>query len=241
MTTDRLELLLAFGIVAVYLLDAMRFLRPREALVERLGAGRWRVLFGAVRFELLGRRPALPNPLRPDRALCLARWRPASRTVVRQPAPEWPDTRPAGAALGWLCAALLVIVVMAAPALLLIGEGLWFATAIGAGYLAALAAAAVLVVRAGDFGLDRWPAAGIAVIGVICLPCAPNLLRAACGTRTLAVELPAFAEASAGESERRGFRPRFARVLRSELTAGSDDPRQDEELRLILRRIEAQP
>ena len=241
MTTDRLELLLAFGIVAVYLLDAMRFLRPREALVERIASDRWRVLFGAVRFELLGRRPALPNPLRPDRALCLAHWRPAAGAGVPRAAIEWPAAQPAGAALGGLCAALLVIVVLAAPVLLLIGESLWFAAAIGAGYLAALAAAAVLVVRAGDFGLGRWPAAGIAAIGVICLPCAPNLLRAACGNRTLSVELPAFAEASAGEADRRGFRPRFARVLRSELTAGSDDPRQDEELRLILRRIEARP
>lgn len=240
MTTDRLELLLAFGIVAVYLLDAARFLRPREALVERLGTGRWRVLFGAVRFELLGRRPALPNPLRPDRALCLVNWRPAAGTAV-QPAAAWPAAQPAGVALGWLCMALLVIVILAAPTLLLIGESLWFAAAIGAGYLVALAAAAVLVVRAGEFGLGRWPAAGIAAIGVVCLPCAPNLLRAACGNRTLSVELPAFAEASAADADRRGFRPRFARVLRSELVAGSDDPRQDEELRLILRRIEAQP
>lgn len=241
MTTDRLELLLAFGIVAVYLLDATRFLRPREALVERLGTGRWRVLFGAVRFELLGRRPALPNPLRPDRALCLANWRPAADAAMQPAVAAWPAMQPAGVALGWLCTALLVIVILAAPTLLLIGESLWFAVAIGAGYLVALAAAAVLVVRAGEFGLGRWPAAGIAAIGVVCLPCAPNLLRAACGTRTLSVQLPAFAEASAADADRRGFRPRFARVLRSELMAGSDDPRQDEELRLILRRIEAQP
>lgn len=241
MTTDRLELLLAFGIVAVHLLDAMRFLRPREALVERLGTGRWRVLFGAVRFELLGRRPALPNPLRPDRALWLAHWRPAAGDAGPQAAVEWPAVQPAVTALGRLCAVLLVVVVVAAPALLLIGEGLWFAAAIGAGYLVALAAAAVIVVSAGDFGLGRWHAAGIAAIGVICLPCAPNLLRAACGNRTLSVELPAFAAASAGAAEWRGFRPRFARVLGSELAAGSDDPRRDEELRLILRRIEAQP
>jgi len=241
MTTDRLELLLAFGIVAVYLLDAMRFLRPREALVERLAADRWRVLFGAVRFELLGRRPALPNPLRPDRALWLAHWRPAAGDARPQAAVAWPAAQPAGAVLGGMCALLLLIVVVAAPALLLIGESLWFAAAIGAGYLVALAAAAILVVRAGEFGLGRWQAAGIAAIGVVCLPCAPNLLRAACGNGTLSVELPAFAEASAGEAQWRGFRRRFVRVLQSELAAGSDDPRRDEELRQILQRIEAQP
>ncbi len=239
MTTDRLELLLAFGIVAVYLLDAMRFLRPREALVERLGDRRWRVLFGAVRFELAGRRPALPNPLRPDRALWLAGWRALD-------APAGPDAArglPVAASadvLGWVCLAAFIIVVLVAPAMLVAGQGLWFAGAIGGGYLVALAAGAVLVARAGDFGLRRWPAAGIAVIGVICLPCAPNLLRAACGSRTLSIELPAFAQASAGTSGGAGFRRRFARVLRNELAASGGDPRQEEALRAVLDRVEAQ-
>jgi hypothetical protein len=237
MTTDRLELLLAFGIVAVYLLDAMRFLRPREALVERLGDGRWRLLFGAVRFELAGRRPALPNPLRPDRALWLADWRPAD-------APAGPDAIrslpiPASAtALGWTCLSALVVVVFAAPAALVAGQGLWFAGAIGTGYIVALVGGTVLVVRASVFGLRRWPAAGIAAIGVICLPCAPNLLRAACGSRTLSIELPAFAEASAGGGA--GFRRRFAGVLRNELAAAGDDPRQEAVLRAVLTRVEAQ-
>ncbi|MGQ0384501.1 MAG: hypothetical protein ACT4UP_07475 [Gammaproteobacteria bacterium] len=238
MTTDRLELLLALGIVAVYLLDALRFLRPREALVERIGADRWRVLFGAVRFELLGRRPALPNPLRPDRMLFLARWQ--AGPDVSSTGTQWPATGRAASTLAGLCVALLVVVVAVAPALLLIGQGLWFAVAIGAGYLAALAAAIVLIARAADFGMRRWHAAGIGVIGVICLPCAPNLLRAACGSRTLSVELPSFAEASAGGAERRGFRGRFARVLRNELAAGTDDPREDERLQAILRRVEAE-
>jgi len=240
MTTDRLELLLAFGIVAVHLLDAMRFLRPREALVELLGAHRWRVLFGAVRFELLGRRPTMPNPLRPDRALWLAHWRPGGGAAAAPAVACAAGTR-GSAVLGALCAALLVIVVVAAPVLLMIGEGFWFAAAITAGYVVALAAAAVLVVRAADFGLRRSQAIGIGAIGVICLPCAPNLLRAACGNRTLSVELPAFAEASAGDRERRGFRQRFRRVLQNELAASGDDPRQDEELKAVLRRIGAGP
>ena len=71
MTNDRLELLLAFGIVLVYLLDSMRLLGHREALVERLAANRWQLSFGLVRIELFGRRPVLPNPLRPDRMLWL--------------------------------------------------------------------------------------------------------------------------------------------------------------------------
>lgn len=237
MTTDRLELLLAFGIVAVYLLDALRFLRPREALVERLAPDRWRVLFGAVRFELLARRPALANPLRPDRISYLARWRipagPAEAPVA------WPEASRGAVALGRLCLASFVAGVVAAPLLLLAGRQLWFAATIGIAYLVALAAGILLVVRAADFGLGRWPAAGLAAIAVICLPCAPNLLRAACGNRTLSVELPAFAEASAGAAERHSFGARFARVLRAELVAGSDDPREDEALKRVLARMEA--
>lgn len=239
MTTDRLEFLLAFGIVAVYLLDTMRFLRPREALVERIGADRWRVLFGAVRFELFGRRPALPNPLRPDRMLYLANWQPGISAVGAALGCELPRGPGAGRTLGRLCLAHFGVVVVAAPLLLVSGLGLWFAAAIATGYAVALAAAAVLAARAADFGLRRGQAIGIGVIGVLCLPCAPNLLRAACGNRTLNVVLPAFAEASAAERERRGFRERFARVLRSELAALGDNPQAGEHLRAVLRRIEA--
>lgn len=230
MTTDRLELLLAAGLVIVYLIDSLRLLGHREALVERIAERRWRVSFGAVRFELLGRRPALPNPLRPDRASRVVDWTLGNPGAAADPI-AWPA---AGRWLGILCLALWLVVVVLAPALLIAGEGLWFAAAIGIGYLGAIAAAIFLALRSADFGLARRSAVGIGIIGVICLPCAPNLLRAAGAGPKLSVELPGFGNASAGETERRGFRARFVRLLRQESWQGSGDARQDERIQAIL-------
>ena len=239
MTNDRLEVLLAIGIVLVYLLDSMRLLGQREALVERLATGRWQFLFGSVRIELLGRRPAMPNPLRPDRILWLARWTLADGGG--EPGKlALPVTGGAARVVGYLCLLLLLVVVVLAPAMLLLGENLYFAVAIGTGYLLAIAGATLLVIRAAEFGLRRWAAFGMSVISVICLPCAPNLLRAACGGRTLHVELPDFGERSAGESERVGFRKRFMSVLRHELWLSSGDPQQSAEIQAILRRYEVE-
>ncbi len=240
MTNDRLELLLAIGIVLVYLLDSMRLLGRREVLVERLAPGRWRLSFGLVRIELLGRRPAMPNPLRPDRMLWAARWclvdvssKDAGRAVPPV-ADGW--TR----AMGYLCLALLLVVVVLAPAMLLLGENLYFALAIGIGYLFAIAGATLLMIRATAFGLRRGAAFGMSAISVLCLPCAPNLLRAACGGRPLEVELPDFGERSAGESERRRFRSRFMSVLRHESWLSSGDPERHAEINAILRRYEVE-
>jgi len=240
MTSDRFELLLAIGIVLVYLLDSMRLLGRREALVERLAHDRWQLSFGLVRIDLLGRRPALPNPLRPDRMLWRARWSLADGStndaarVVPPAAGGWDR------AMGYLCLILLLVVVVLAPVMLLLGENLYFVVAIGIGYLFAIAGATLFIIRAAEFGLRRWPAFGMALISVICLPCAPNLLRAACGGRTLDVELPDFGESSAGESERRGFRSRFTSVLRHESWLSSGDPEQGAKIDAILRRYEVE-
>ncbi|MGH6891372.1 MAG: hypothetical protein ACREEP_03850 [Dongiaceae bacterium] len=238
MTADRLELLLAFGLVFVYLVDSMRFLGHREALVERLASDRWRLSFGATRFEILGRRPAIPNPLRPDRVSCVAEWRLEADLALGAGDVAWPATASAAKPLGLLSLGLLGLVVLLAPALLVIGQEFWFAIAIGTAYLLAIGAASVLVWRADAFGLARWPAAGLGVIAVICLPCAPNLLRAACGGPRLRVNLPAFGETSADDADRRGFRGRFARLLRQEMWQGPDDDRQEQELQAILRHCE---
>ena len=231
MTTDRLELLLAAGLVLVYLIDSLRLLGHREALIERIAEGRWRISFGAIRFELLGRRLALPNPLRPDRASRVVGWSIGTANAGAAAAIAWPA---AGRLLGALCLVLFVIVVVLAPVLLVAGEGLWFAAAIAAGYLVAIVAAACLAMRAADFGLARKSAVGIGIISVICLPCAPNLLRAAGDGPKLTVPMPAFGDASAGAAERRGFRARFAATLRAELWQGTGDTRQDALIQAIL-------
>lgn len=240
MTNDRLEVLLALGIVLVYLLDSMRLLGHREALIERLAQDRWKLSFGSVRIELFGRRPALPNPLRPDRMLWLAHWSLAdasggtAATMMPPAADGW------ARAMGCLCLILLLDVIVLAPTMLLIGENLYFAAAIGIGYLFAIAGATLFVLRAAEFGWRRRAAFGKALIGVLCLPCAPNMLRAACGARTLDVELPEFGERTAGESGREDFRNRFASLLRHESWLSSGDPRQDAEIKAILRRYEVE-
>jgi hypothetical protein len=236
MTNDRFELLLAIGIVLVYLLDSMRLLGRREALVERIAPGRWKLSFGLVRIELLGRRPALPNPLRPDRMLWMARWRLSDGGGAGVTAPPAADswTR----AMGGLCLLLLIVVVVVAPAMLLLGENLYFAMAIGAGYLLAISDASLFVIRAANFGLKRSTAFGMSVISVLCLPCAPNLMRAACGGRALEVELPGFGEGSAGDPERERFRNRFASLLRHESWMNSGDPGEQTAIKAALRRYE---
>jgi len=231
MTPDRLELLLAVGLVLVYLIDSLRLLRHREALVERIADGRWRLSFGAVRFELLGKRPAMANPLRPDRASRVVTWTLDASGAPSTAAIAWPA---AGRWLGALCLVLFLLVVILAPALLVIGQGLWFAVAIAAGYLIAIVAAVFLAVHSAEFGLTRGSAVGIGVIGVICLPCAPNLLRAAGAGPKLSVELPGFGDASAGAAERRGFRARFVKLLRHELWQGAGGARQDARIQAIL-------
>ena len=240
MTNDRLELLLALGIVLIYLLDSMRLLGQREALVERLAQDRWQLSFGWVRIELFGRRPVLPNPLRPDRILWLAHWRLAGVSsgdagkIVPPAADAW------ARAMGYLCLVLLLVVVMLAPAMLLIGENLYFAAAIGIGYLLAIAGATLFVLHAAEFGLRRWAAFGTSLISVLCLPCAPNLLRAACSGRALDVELPDFGERSAGMPERKRFQSRFRSLLRHELWLNFEDPQKNAEIKTILRRYEVE-
>lgn len=239
MTNDRFELLLAIGIVLVYLLDSMRLLGRREALVERLARDRWQLFFGLVRIELLGRRPALPNPLRPDRMLWMARWRlgegiGGARIAMLPAAGGWVR------AMGGLCLLLLIVVVVLAPTMLLLGENLYFAMAIGAGYLLAISDASLFIIRAQDFGLKRSTAIGMSVISVLCLPCAPNLLRAACGGRALEVELPGFGEGTAGEAERARFRSRFTSLLRHESWLSFEDPEQHAKIKAALSRYEVE-
>jgi hypothetical protein len=140
--------------------------------------------------------------------------------------------------MGGLCLLLLLVVVVLAPAMLLLGENLYFLMAIGAGYLLAISDASLFVLRAADFGLKRRTAFGMSVISVLCLPCAPNLMRAACGGRAMEVELPGFGEGSAGDRERERFRSRFTSLLRHEFWLSSGDPADQAAIKAALRRYE---
>jgi hypothetical protein len=231
MTELELERLLALGLVLVYWLDATRLLRSEEALVELQGAGRWRVSFGLVGFELRGRRLCWPNLARPDRASATVRW-----TLS-----DAPDADPAASGtwdpknslaisqarwLGRFCLVSLLLVVLCGPILLWLGRAQAFAVAILLAMILNLVAGAYLIRHAQSFGRTRTNALGLALIAVVCLPCAPNLLRAALGRDPPSVILPMFARAGVTDAEWDEFRERFARVLGAQeayLTPGSRD------------------
>lgn len=215
MTEIELERLLALGLVVVYLVDATRLLRNEEALVEFDSGGHWRVLFGLVGFELGGRRLCWPNLIRPDRPLVRVRWHLGKAADPAKADDRHPSEVSAMATqrLGVLCLILLLLIVCAAPILLWLGRAQAFAVVALIAYGVSLAAGALLTVQAPKFGLSRLKAAGLALIGLICLPCAPNLLRTALGGMARAVTLPAFARDGADDGEWSQFRQRFARVL----------------------------
>jgi hypothetical protein len=229
MTELEVERVLALALVLVYVLDATRPLRPSEALVEGLRAGRWRVSFGLVGFELGGRRLCWPNLLRPDRASAVVAWalaedleREVPASVRWDPQQLW-AIRPARR-LGRLCLLSFALVVIAAPILLANGRTQLFALSILLAVLVSVVSGMYLVWHAEEFALKRTNAFGLALIAVVCLPCAPNLLRAALARPALTVSLPAFARAGADDHAWEAFRLRFARVLGVEaayLTPGS--------------------
>lgn len=220
MTQSALEQLLALGLVLVYLLDSLRLLGPREAAIEGLGPSRWAVRLGVVGFDLFGRRPLLPNPLRPDRPLWAAHWR-LDGEVEDTAVDALPTAGRGLRTLGRVSLAELVLVVGVAPVMLWIGRSEGFLVAVLLAYLLAIGAAVGLVLAGPALGVSRWSAAGIGVIGMLCLPCAPNLLRAVTGRQALAVVLPAFAEAGGAGAVR--FWRVFRRVLeRERLLAGEE-------------------
>jgi hypothetical protein len=231
MTELELERLLALGLVLVYWLDATRLLRSDEALVELQGAGRWRVSFGLVGFELRGRRLCWPNLARPDRASATVRWT-LSDAPDADPAPSgaWdPQNSLAISQARWLgrfCLVSLWLVVLCGPILLWLGRAQAFAVAILLAIVLNLVAGAYLIRHAQSFGRTRTNALGLALIAVVCLPCAPNLLRAALGRGSPSVILPSFARAGVSDAGWDEFRERFARVLGAQeayLTPGSRD------------------
>jgi hypothetical protein len=128
--------------------------------------------------------------------------------------------------LGRFCLVSLVLVVLCGPILLWLGRAQAFAVAILLALALNLVAGAYLVRHARSFGRTRTNALGLALIAVVCLPCAPNLLRAAVGRGSPSVTLPGFARAGVTDAGWDEFRERFARVLGAQeayLTPGSRD------------------
>ena len=185
------EALLALGLIAVYLLDSMQFLRIGEAVIMTRGARLSGLSFGSG-FELGGRRPFIPNPLTPFWPELRMDWvNDAGREGAVHTSSN--EMRERAAALKWVgvfSSACMISIVIAAPIALLVGAQLVFVGCVILCLICELLAAIVLfrVRKSLGLGWGQWLAT--ALIGLICLPCAANLARAAAKARTWT--LPAY-------------------------------------------------
>ena len=243
MTEPMLERWLALGIVLVYVLDAIRWLGRRDGVLEVVGTRRWLVHLGASNLTMLGRRPYLPSFARPDRVLLPVHWRldEPDDDGTLETAVAGVVGEPVVRTLGWLCLTAHALIVFAAPLLLWIGRAIPFTFAIAAGLLVALAAGVRLVLAADRLDVKRATAWGLAALAVVCLPCAPNLLRAALAhRRPLDLSLPAGAAAGARDDAAalEPFNRRFADLLRLEVILLEPDSNEGRAAREKLAAIE---
>lgn len=208
------ETLLALGLIAVYLFDSMHFLRIGEAVVV---TGRARLLglsFGSG-FELGGRRPFLPNPLTPF-------WPELRLDWVNGRGGEGmahncgDEMRARASALRWVgvfsgvCTASIVI---GAPVALFAGAQWLFILCVGLCLACELVAAGLLfrVRKRLGMGLGQW--LSLALIGLICLPCAGNLARAAAKARCWTLPAYRIAQLQLGDCEGEALRAQVREAL----------------------------
>lgn len=185
------ETLLALGLIAVYLLDSMHFLRIGETVIVTRRGRPFTLSLGSG-FELGGRRPFLPNPLTPFWPEMRLDW----ANVAERPGDAQSSTgemSERAAALKWVgifstvCAGSIVI---GAPVALLLGAPQVFVACVALCLISEVAAAGLLLRARERLGLGFGQWLSLSLIGLICLPCAANLARAAARTRRW--ELPAY-------------------------------------------------
>jgi len=178
------ETLLALGLIAVYLFDSMHFLRIGEAVIATRGSRLQALSFGSG-FEFGGRRPFLPNPLSPFWPQMRLDWiNGASGVEAARHCSD--EMRGRASALRWVglfsgaCAASIVI---GAPIALFVGAQLGFIACVAVCLVCELVAAGLLLRARKQLGLGFGQWLSLALIGLICLPCAGNLARAAAKAR----------------------------------------------------------
>lgn len=183
--------LLAFGLIAVYLVDSMHFLRIGEAVVVTRGGRPFRLSFGSG-FELGGRRPFLPNPLTPFWPELRMDWvNVAGRAGDVQTITE--EMRERAAVLRWvgiLSGACAASIVVGAPIALLLGSSPVFVACVASCLIFELTTAGLLLRARKRLGLGFGQWLSLSLIGLICWPCAANLGRAAAKARCW--QLPAY-------------------------------------------------
>ena len=185
------ETLLALGLIAVYLFDSMHFLCIGELVVVTRGGELHGISFG-LGFELGGRRPFLPNPLTPFWPELRAEWVdvPGNEADVQTAAGEMRQRAATLGALGILSTACTACIVIGAPAALLVGYQLVFIGCVLLCVACALVAAIVLLLRRRALELKWGQCLSLALVAIVCLPCAGNLARAVAKARSW--KLPAY-------------------------------------------------
>lgn len=173
------DVLLALGLVAVYLVDSMHFLSIGDAVLTTRGGRVNGVAFGSP-FELAGRRLFLSNPLTPFRPDFRVEWD-TSRGTVSAPADVAQTVTchlDAVRVLGPLMGACALLIVLAAPIALALGFQLIFLAVVALGWLVSIAACCFVIARRSVLGLTAGQTASAVFVALICLPCSPNLMRA---------------------------------------------------------------
>ena len=167
------EAWLSIGAIAFYLADSIVLLHADELLLEQR-RGRWQPRRGSSSL-LGGRRPFLPDPFTPQRALLQL-----SLSRLFDTAAGESDVRPLLAALRPLRALAFAMLALfaALPALLFIaGTGSAFLSWLAGVYAVAAAMAATLWRRRAAFGLSRGDVARLAFECIACAPLAINVVR----------------------------------------------------------------
>jgi len=179
------ETLLALGLIAVYLLDSMHFLRIGEAVVVTRQARLQAISFGSG-FEFGGRRPFLPNPLTPFWPQMRLDWINGASGVeaARHCSDEMRDRASALCWVGVFSGACTAAIVIGAPIALLAGAQSVFIACVALCLVCELVAAGLLLRARKRLGLGFGQWLSLALVGLVCLPCAGNLARAAARARS---------------------------------------------------------
>jgi len=175
-----LEMLLAFAIVGVYLVDSARFLSIGDAVVITRRERIRQVSFGWS-FELAGRRPYLPNPLTPFWPELRIQWTSSSPADMIKPdvaKSEMFDLLKGTRPICWLATLAGFFIVLVAPVVLTVGSEVLFITAAATAFLLALAACCMLGARRESLRLSWLQVISLTLVALLCLPCAANLGRA---------------------------------------------------------------
>ncbi len=188
------EILLAFALVAIYLLDSMHFLMIGEAVVGTHATTLARLSFGSS-FELGGRRPFLPNPLTPFWPELRVEWGASGEATVRpeQAALEMTQHLRAARPIGWIATACGALIVLVAPVSLATGAERVFVASAVLCFALAGAAGVFVFIRRRELGLTMSETCAAVAVALVCLPCSANLARVVTTRRRwvlAAAELP---------------------------------------------------